>query len=192
MNLSIKSWIAIAAVALVQTAALGYMVYERVTLLRYGREVVAQVVPLDPRDIFRGDYVVLGYSFSSTGEVNVPEGTKTGDTVYVTLKPTANDEWEIVGTSATYAAASDPTQVVFQAIANYVSTPPADQPDQKPHASLRYGIEQYFVPEGTGKSLEDAVRDKKIAAVLAVGATGKVAIKGLIVDGKRVSEQPWL
>ena len=58
--------------------------------------------------------------------------------------------------------------------------------------NVHYGIESYFVPEGTGKDLEKMVADKKIAAVIAVGANGKAAIKALMIDGQRVVEEPLL
>ncbi len=54
---------------------------------------------------------------------------------------------------------------------------------------IRYGIESYFVPEGTGGELEQLVRDKKIRAVLAVASDGTAAIKALEVEGKRIHEQ---
>jgi uncharacterized membrane-anchored protein len=58
--------------------------------------------------------------------------------------------------------------------------------------SLRYGIETYFVPEGTGRVLESKVREHKIDAILAVGADGSAALKGLVVDGERHVDPPLL
>ena len=57
-------------------------------------------------------------------------------------------------------------------------------------STLNYGIENYFVPEGTGRELEKLVGDKKIAALIAVDGEGNAGIKGLIVDGQRVYEEP--
>lgn len=39
-----------------------------------GRPVYLKVVPVDPRDLFRGDYVVLGYDLNRL-EIRVPEGS---------------------------------------------------------------------------------------------------------------------
>jgi uncharacterized membrane-anchored protein len=188
IKLSPTSWIAVAVVALLQTVALATMVYGRVSLLRDGREIVAEVIPVDPRDLFRGDYVILGYTFGNA-QVTVPEATSQGDTVYVTLKPTAPGQWEVATVDGNYPSLTGGAEnVVLKGIVNYVYR--AEGEPLK--ASIRYGIESYFVPEGTGKDLEQQVRDKKIAAVLAVGRSGDVAIKALIIDGKRVAEQPWL
>ena len=58
--------------------------------------------------------------------------------------------------------------------------------------NIRYGIESYFVPEGTGKALETKVREHKIEAIVAVDASGSAALKGLVVDGERHVDPPLL
>jgi uncharacterized membrane-anchored protein len=183
------SWLALGAVAVLQTAALAWIVYGRVSLLNHGREIVVEVIPVDPRDLFRGDYVIFGYPFSQTGEVDVPDTIRQGDAVYVTLKSKGGDAWEMVNVDAAYPAAVAHGNVVLKGFASQVWKRDAAA---KPTASLRYGIESYFVPEGTGRKLEELVRDKKIAAVLAVGKAGDAAIKALMIDGKRVVEEPLL
>jgi uncharacterized membrane-anchored protein len=185
-----RSWIAIAAVAGIQTLALAYMLVNRISLLASGREIVAEVVPVDPRDLFRGEYVILNYTFTRTGEIPVPDTTRPGDTLYVTLKPGAEpNAWEIVSAEKSYPATVAPENVVLRGFANYVN----GRVDTRPAtASIRYGIESYFVPEGKGKELEQLVRDKKIATVIAVSSNGEAAIKALEIDGKRVVEEPLL
>ena len=41
------------------------MVIDRVRLLTSGREITLPIVPVDPRDLFRGEYVRLGYDIGS-------------------------------------------------------------------------------------------------------------------------------
>jgi uncharacterized membrane-anchored protein len=166
------------------------MVYDRVSLLRSGREIVADVLPVDPRDLFRGDYVIFGYSFNSQ-QVVLPAGIKRGDHVYVTLKPKEPGQWEVVKADAAHPDAVEPGNVVLRALAEYVY-PLSDSTKGESTGTLRYGIESYFVPEGTGKELEKMVADKKIAAVIAVSPAGKAAIKALMIDGQRVVEEPLL
>jgi uncharacterized membrane-anchored protein len=84
---------------------------------------------------------------------------------------------------------TDPSHVVLKGFVSYITNPVGNEGRK---ASVRYGIESYFVPEGTGRELEQQVLDKKISAVLAVGKSGEVAIKALVVDGKRLVEQPLL
>lgn len=189
IKMSPSSWVAVAIVALVQTAVLASIIYGRASLLQNGREIVVEVIPVDPRDIFRGDYVILGYGFNQRGNIQVPPETVNGDTVYVTLKPTGPEQWEMANVSRTLVQPTDPAEVVLKGTANSVYKPNNDQP---PLAMLRFGIESYYVPEGTGRELEKKVMEKKISAVLAVGSSGEVAIKALVIDGERVAEAPWL
>jgi uncharacterized membrane-anchored protein len=184
-----RLWTGVAVVALAQTAVLGWMVWNRSSLLRTGREIVAEVIPVDPRDFFRGDYVVLGYTFSNVPDVGLPEGTRKGDAVYTTLKKGEGTKWDVASVASAYPASVSPDQVVLKARVEYVY--PGPEPGRLT-GRLRYGIESYFVPEGTGLKIEQQVRDHKIDAVLVVSASGEVAIKGLIVDGKRVHDEPLL
>ena len=52
------------AAALVQVALLTVMIVDRVQILRDGKEVILLSRPVDPRDLLRGDYVVLVYDIS--------------------------------------------------------------------------------------------------------------------------------
>ena len=56
--------------ALVLCGLILAMVVQRAAILRSGQEVRLEVVPVDPRDLFRGDYVVLGYRI---GTVDMPK-----------------------------------------------------------------------------------------------------------------------
>jgi uncharacterized membrane-anchored protein len=178
------------AVAALQTLAVGWMVFDRVSLLSSGREITAAVVPVDPRDIFRGDFVILGYAFNSATDVALPPGSRQGDTVYALLKNAGPAEWTLAALSATKPEAAGEGEVVLRAIVDHV--PPRGATGGPLMGRLRYGIERFYVPEGTGRALEAQVREKRIEAVLAVGADGKTAIKGLKVDGALVAEEPLL
>ena len=52
--------------ALAQIAFLSWMIAGRAAILRDGREVLLKVEPVDPRDLLRGDYVVLTYEITRT------------------------------------------------------------------------------------------------------------------------------
>ena len=181
-----KSWIAAGLVAAVQSAALLWMAGDRIALLKSGREMLVEVIPFDPRDLFRGDYVNLGYTFSGTGDTALPAGTKRGDRVFATLKPAEGSKLDLVSVAKSYPEKIEPGQSVLSGIASDVWHNEEKGID---FGRIRYGIETYFVPEGTGKSIEDMVREKKIEAVLAVGSAGQAAIKALVIDGKRIHEE---
>jgi uncharacterized membrane-anchored protein len=187
-------WPLLGAVALAQSAALFDMVYARDRLLKTGREITLAVRPLDPRDIFRGDYVTLGYDIStlkkSSTETDLDfNGVSPGSTAYVTLKAAPGGDWTVthVGTRYPSQVASDET--VLKGRVKYVWNAGNDA---EMTIQVRYGIENYFIPEGTGRALEDKVRSHKIEAVVAVAADGTAALKGLIVDGERHEDPPLL
>jgi uncharacterized membrane-anchored protein len=179
-------WIGIAAVALAQAAVLIWMIGERVHLLSTGREVVLEVVPVDPRSLFQGDYVALGYDIT---RVPITEAKlRRGSVLYVTLQQ-ASDHWHAIAASTKKPENLPPDQVVIKGRVDYASTPTPVAPGQ---ANVHYGIEDYFVPEGTGRELEKLVGQKKLDALIAIDGSGNAGIKGLMVEGKRVYEEPLL
>jgi uncharacterized membrane-anchored protein len=170
---------AIAAVATLQLGALGYMVADRVRLVTTGREIVLPIIPVDPRDLFKGDYVRLGFPISNVPREltkDLPAGTRNA---FVTLEQQADSSWKVLGTSLLYPSAVASNQVVLRA-----------RPTSVDNSHMRYGIERYYVPEGKGPALEKLAREKKLAAVVAVDKRGNAAIKGLSTDGKRVYDEP--
>lgn len=61
-----------------------------------GETLYARVVPIDPRDIFRGDYVTLGYDISTYTGTLLPDNENVlGTTVYV--EPKVDDKKYIIG-----------------------------------------------------------------------------------------------
>lgn len=181
-------WIGVGAVALAQAAVLGWMIWERAHLLSSGREIVLEVIPVDPRSLFRGDYVVLGYDISRVQTTQGPASPRRGAVIYVTLQKTG-DRWQAIGSSTSPPANLAPDQVALKGHVEYVSAP---TPPGTGQANVRYGIEDFFVPEGTGRDLEKLVGEKKLDALIAVDDDGNAAIKGLMSDGKRVYEEPLL
>lgn len=190
-----RSGLLIGLVAALLSAALGWMVWDRISLLKSGREIVLPVVPVDPRSLFRGDYVILGYAITQVPAPAVVAGVSPNDgrrygarPLYVTLEQDANGGWKAIATAPDHPGAVPANQVVLQG-----------RPDRwfwtnrtTGSVRVRYGIESYFVPEGKGLELERLVRDKKIAARVAVDRKGRAAIKGLLVDGQPVYAEPLL
>lgn len=186
-------WPLLIFVAFVQTAALFKIVYDKDRLLKTGREIAMPVKPLDPRDIFRGNYVTLGYDISTLNTSQVPAGSfdkfPVGAAAYVTLTPNPAGGWAVSSVSSEFPKAASPADVVLKARVDRMWR---GQTGSDGVLSLRYGIETYFVPEGTGRALESKVRDHKIDAILAVGPDGSAALKGLVVDGERHVDPPLL
>lgn len=182
-------WLAIAGVAAVQAAVLGWMIWERVHLLSSGREITLEVVPVDPRSLFRGDYVVLNYDISSVETPAGKEPLGSGSALYVTLQKTPDGKWQVARTDTTAPEGTGEDQITLKGRVHTVFRVPRGSPGK---ARVRYGIESFFVPEGTGRELEKLVREKKLSALIAVDEDGNAGIKGLVVDGKRVYVEPLL
>lgn len=186
------TWIWLAITALIQTAALGKIVFDRQSLLKNGRELILPVVPVDPRDLFRGDYVVLGYPItpvkrSDLSDAHAFDTAAKGSTVYVTLQQTPDGAWKAVSVDRSYSRQHGLDDVVLRGIVRY---PRGEVGAADAAIDVSFGIERYFVPEGTGMALEAKVRDNQIQAIVAVGHDGTAAMKGLIVGGERHEDPP--
>ncbi len=210
INIDRKWLVAGIAAAALQTAAIGWIVWDRISLLKNGREIVLPIIPVDPRSLFRGDYVILDYPVTAVAAHLMSPAMKAAKPAifYVTLKNT-DGGWEPMAFSEK-PPASDANQITLKARMRYswsestrrrpvaaagtAAGPATATPVTPPDLvyNVRYGIESYFVPEGKGLALEALAREKKLAAVIAVDARGNSAIKGLMIDGKLQYEEPLL
>ena len=188
MTASRKLLLALAILALAQTGVLAAMVIDRVRLLTSGREITLPIVPVDPRDLFRGEYVRLGYAVGRV-PARLLEGPRPRQNAafYVVLEKRPDGAWVAIKMSRGLPRETSPDRIVLKARSafRWASFTSADAVHQ-----VRYGIESYFVPEGQGKRLEALAREKRMAALIAVDARGNAAIKGLIIDGQLQYEEP--
>jgi uncharacterized membrane-anchored protein len=172
-------------VVALQTLALAYMIFDRQTMLNSSRVVTLKVIPVDPRDIFRGDYVVLSYDVSRLDMTKIDGEDKfaSGDTAYVTLQ-NQGEEWKAVAISHK-PMASVPGGVAMKATVQYADAPSEDTTSISPvMVTLTYGIESYFVPQGTGRAIEVEAAQGKLSADIAVDPSGRAAIKAMRRQGK--------
>ena len=160
---------------LAQLAVLLGMIALRAAPLVTGRTVLVRVEPVDPRDLFRGDYVILSYGFSRTsldsiGGLSTKERSSwkklQGRPVYVTLVPDSNG----VHYRAEKVTVVKPESGLFI------------KGQMERYGSMNFGIESYFVQEGTGRVYEEAIRHRKLSAELAVSPSGQAALKGLRIE----------
>lgn len=183
--LRVNTRIALAIVLLTQTGVLGQIVVSRMLHLKNGREIVLKTVPVDPRSLFRGDYVILSYGITRIPRADGEE-VENGDVRYVTIQQ-AGDEWTVVAAGKTYPQTLAPGQAVIRG--EIVNTWPGDT---SVTLEMHYGIESYFIPEGTGLELEQKVRTGDLKAIVALDDDGKAAIKGLVLDGTVRYEEPLI
>jgi uncharacterized membrane-anchored protein len=174
---------------LLQCVLLVLMVADRMQILREGREVTLQTQPVDPRDLLRGDYVVLRYDISQ-----LPAGALAGKTaetrnpvVFVKLAPNANGLYEAVSVHAEPVTVTAPEILIRGRVTYSCGSTSRTFCDK---LQIKYGLESYFVPEGEGKKLEQARNQQKLRVVAAVLPSGRAAIKRLLLDGEPVYEEP--
>lgn len=171
------------------------MILPRAAILRSGQEVRLEIAPVDPRDLFRGDYVVLAYRI---GTVEIPPGVGTlftrGQKVFVTLRPDASNKARAVAVSAERPAVSG-ADIVISGVVSAVSTCQLNDAGNRDcklgnrGVDVRYGLESYFVPQGEGKKIELMAR-ARLEVVAAVAPSGQAAIKRLLIDGVAVYDEP--
>lgn len=145
-----------------------------------GKEITLQTVPVDPYDMFRGDYVILRYDIS---EMQVPEGAyKAGDTVYVTLE----EELPTGYTRGIKISREKPNDFFIKGTITNINQMTKDNTSNKNDiASIEYGIESYFIPEGKGWILEQE-RGKGLDAKVSVTTSGRAIIKELLINKKPI------
>lgn len=144
--------------------------------VRRDPRVTLTVIPVDPMDLFRGEYVRLGYDISrlDTTRLNrfvVPQ--KDGD-FFLRLE-NRNGAWVPTDLQATVGK-RERGAVWLRGRC----TSPGDT------ITAGYGIEQFFVPQGRGREIEDAIRGGTVQAEFAVAEDGKATLTALIVNGKRM------
>lgn len=180
------------AVVLAQTAVLGWMIEGRASLLRSGEEVLLKTAPVDPRDLLRGDYVILSYDIST-----IPAAVIRGDqppeagwqVMHVRLKPGADGFWAVA--EAAFAPLDPEAGSVVLETQRFYFYGGMDLKNN-PETSLRvdYGIERFYVPEGEGRAIETARNEGAVTVVARVGSNGRAQIRALRMDGEALYEEP--
>lgn len=174
---------------------LGFVAMKEYTL-RNGIEITLKTVPVDPRDLFRGDYVVLHYEISTidlnsypidqeylyhdmdyvvTGNrVNKITSVKEGDEIKVVLDSVGQNVYHV---SKVYKKLSPKKNEI------YLKGKVTKLNDYNNTIEVNYGIESYFVPEGKGREIERARGGDTLVKVV-VDQSGRSVIKSVSVGDK--------
>jgi uncharacterized membrane-anchored protein len=143
--------------------------------LTNGKVVLLETRPVDPRDFLRGDYLILSYKISDVPlDLFTPprtNGLAPGQTVYVALEP--RGQYHEVVRASTEPIEPSSEYVVLK---GRTRTWWGGNARTTPH--LDYGLERYYVREGTGNPRG------KITVQVAVPASGQGSIKQVFLDGK--------
>lgn len=146
------------------------------TSLSTAPTVLLETQPVDPRDMLRGDYVILNYKISrlefSQFKPPLTNQPAAGTPVFVVLEKRGAFH-EAAYASLAFPAAQ-PGQTVIRGDTEYAW--------QANSVRVHYGLERYYVAEGTGNPTG------KLTVEAAVPKSGKAVIKQVFVDGKPYRE----
>ena len=156
-----------------QTAWVLGTVFVQERALTRGQLVLLETRPVDPRDLLRGDYVILSYKISAVAtNLFTPALTQSlpdGQPVFVLLE--RRGAFHEIARAATEPLALADGQVLLKGRTRYGWSP-------SPDVRLDYGLERYYVREGTGRPTG------KLTVQAAVPASGQGLIRQVFVDGK--------
>jgi uncharacterized membrane-anchored protein len=127
---------------------------------RHAPTILLRTQPVDPQDLLRGDYMILGYEI---GRVTIPAGIHVGEPCWVVLAPDGEFH-KAVRASATEPSLQ-PGELAVRA--------------RRGSGDVLYGIENYYVPEGMGTP-----RFNTLVVEASVNATQRLFIKRVLLDGK--------
>jgi uncharacterized membrane-anchored protein len=176
-----KKWFfGIVALQLCFIAGEGAMYQLRV---RTGDEVLLRVVPVDPRSLFMGHYMTLGYDISRLDGIRGPNGLtawskmRAGDTIWVGLRP-HTPYAEVVSVSLNRPPGGSGIVYLRGKCASTRWGSPM----------MYYGIERYYIPEARqadANRLWGQIRSgqTQVAASISVGSNGAGIIRRLYANG---------
>jgi uncharacterized membrane-anchored protein len=140
-----------------------------------GKIILLETRRVDPRDMLRGDYLILNYKISDVpARLFSPPVTKdlpVGLNIFVALAPGTNQFYEV-----TRASTNEFTPAAGEVLLRGESQWRWWNATNSVHVT--YGIENYFVAEGTGNPAG------KLTVQAVVPASGHAGIKEVFVNGK--------
>ncbi len=184
-------WLKIIFLVVVQIGALAAMIADKQWTLNTGAPVVLKTVPVDPRSLFMGDYARLAYPINQLhldGEAALggDKDFKRHDTVWVALKLDPDGAKAV---SAHHQRnAIPPDLLALRGEVQHANDVEWDRTTNKSvqqrTLNVRYGIEQYYVPEGTGRQIERPQGGEKVSILVAIDTRGKAGILAVLLDGR--------
>jgi len=139
----------IMVVLALQVVALAWVAIQREWIRNSGETVFLRTAPVDPRDMFRGDYVQLDYEIAQPDQNLLPEEWKKSESlnklsnqkIYLKLERDAHGVGQLTGIFD-----EQPDGLFIKGYFN--------PNDWRSNSFLKLGIEKYFLEQDTGLALE--------------------------------------
>lgn len=136
--------LSVAIIMAIQFIIIGGQIWKSEILLKNGDLIKLELAPVDPRSLLQGDYLILSYQISSL-ELDNEEW---GNQLQIGLRKNEAGVYEYSGSYVIGKKIPDN----MQGKADVWITG-----KMKGYNNIEYGIENYFVPEGTGLDLQGKV-----------------------------------
>lgn len=162
----------IGAMAL-QLAILGAIPARKVMTIARGREVTLKVQPVDPYSIMSGYYVVLSYSISRQSSFPTPPELLPGSPCYAIVEKDADGIWNPVELTKDSPAYVPQNRAVLSGTFEQGSV-------------IRYGIENFYIPETRRSEIADDLRKNPDKAVVdvSVDENGGAVLRRLRIENR--------
>ncbi|MFH2027788.1 MAG: GDYXXLXY domain-containing protein [Nanoarchaeota archaeon] len=152
----------------------GFIVIKEFTL-RTGDGILLKTQPIDPRDLFRGDYVILNYEISTLDlrllDID-PTEFNINQRVFIKL-----DDQDGYG---------NPIGIYEKTPSDGLFMKGTIRNIQDSVITIEYGIESYFVPEGMGMTIESQ-SGRNLDVMVKIDKFGNSIINSLLIDGKEIN-----
>lgn len=178
--------------AVLQIGFLSFIIGSRAAILQSGKEVLLKIEPVDPRDLLRGDYIIVRYEVSSL-PVKLIAGLPAGELVsearpvFLRLRKDPDGYWRTVSASLepppAAPASEDEADIQGAITAGWTLNADTIIP-------VSFGIERFYVPEGEGRAIESDLRERPFGIRVALARDGTPQIKALVDGDKVLFEEP--
>ena len=173
-----------------QVATIGGMVWRHHQPGDAGERIVLRCRPVDPRDLLKGEYVILSYDFSTATEAQ--QRSLIAEYKKLHLDPkTVDADFQLGNIPADTAVYVPLTRLADGT--GVAEKPTFIRPSQglylkglTRYRQLRFGIEAFYVKEGKGRQWEDLARKGELAAEIGIlpdGRAGLISLKAMPKTG---------
>ncbi len=163
-----------------QVLVLASMIVIHAAPLVVGERILLRVQPVDPRDLFRGDYVILAYDFSRVPPAGIPGAPAPPSW----RRGYSHDSW--LDDRAVYVSLEPEDDGVHYRAGEISLERPRSGRYIKGRIAhswggnqLQFGIEAYYVQEGSGKVLEKLRNTNQLSAEIALAPWGQATLCAL-------------
>lgn len=174
-----KKWFTLAVA--MQLVFLIIMIALKWSTLAYGTKILLKTQPIDPWDLFRGQYVTLNYEIANLNLANLqtdgqPFNSK--ETVYVVVNQSGK-YWTAKSISH---KKPETNQLFIKGEVNYFD-------EYNRTLMVNYGLDSYYIPENQGGAIETQARTTPLEVEVSLDRRGSSAISRIFLDGKEIKFQ---